>query len=558
MVNNIFQQSSLYKQTVLNKTLFVVIILFFLTLGYFLSSLLTPLVLAIFFSYALSPLISFLERKKVPSFLSVAIVLIGILSLLTLIVYFLYLNINSFLDNKVDEYIEQFQSLYQSVKEWLIEIGIISGGQDLGINYLTDLMVEGKEYLFSVFKSTSSFLSNFLLFVLYLLFLLPGMKNIEVKVNRAFDYQSANKINAINSKILVQIQQYISRKGFVSLLTAIFVYLFCVLFGIDLALVWGILTFLLNFIPNFGSIMASVFPILMAIIQLESLTYTILFISLIVAVQFSIGNIIEPKIFARGLSLSALVVIISLIFFSFYWGVAGVFLSVPLMVVISIICRNIPSLRPIGIFLQGTYPIKEDIEKLSLYYHLVYKDQELSEDKKDIRKEAILRELYTASSINKEWKKIKKHPLSLDTIFTNLNPEEKVQLYHLAIRIATLDNQISDHEIKVIKDIQKKAQLTDDAVKTIHQANQLDSKNNNFHILEEDLQHNNADTDEQLAYSYGLLGKKYLDHNEIANAKKYFYKAIHIFIQNDNKKEINNFLPLLNTMELKTQIQEVQ
>jgi predicted PurR-regulated permease PerM len=140
--------------------------------------------------------------------------------------------------------------------------------------------------------------------------------------------------------ITEQIQRYIATKFLISLLTGLVVGIILWIFNVDFIVVWAVMAFFLNFIPNIGSIIAIVLPTVMTLIQYESIGYTLLVGGIITIVQNIIGNILEPKIMGDKLGLNPLVILVSLLIWGYIWGIAGMFLSVPLTAVVKIIISN--------------------------------------------------------------------------------------------------------------------------------------------------------------------------------------------------------------------------
>lgn len=122
-----------------------------------------------------------------------------------------------------------------------------------------------------------------------------------------------------------------------SLCTGVGYGLTCWIFDIDFALFWGFLAFVLNFIPTVGSIIATIPPLLLGLIQLASPGAVFGLFGLLLTIQFSFGNIIEPKLMGNSLSLNTVVVILGLVFWGYLWGVAGMVLSVPMLVLFKVI-----------------------------------------------------------------------------------------------------------------------------------------------------------------------------------------------------------------------------
>ncbi|PID58431.1 MAG: hypothetical protein CR986_07960 [Ignavibacteriae bacterium] len=153
------------------------------------------------------------------------------------------------------------------------------------------------------------------------------------------------KIEKTFKDITEQIQRYIATKFLISLLTGIFTGVILWIFNVDFALVWAVMAFFLNFIPNIGSIIAVVLPTVMTLIQYESFGFMLLVGGIITIVQNIMGNIVEPKILGDKLGINPLFILISLLGWGYIWGIAGMFLSVPLTAVVKIIISNSDSLN---------------------------------------------------------------------------------------------------------------------------------------------------------------------------------------------------------------------
>ncbi len=164
-------------------------------------------------------------------------------------------------------------------------------------------------------------------------------QNESTKVEKATNDRK-KKIEKTFKDITEQIQRYLATKFLISLLTSVLIGLVLWIFNIDFLIVWAVLTFFLNFIPNIGSIIAIVLPTVMTLIQYESIGYTLLVAGIITIIQNLIGNILEPKILGNKLGLNPLIILLSLLLWGYVWGIAGMFLSVPITAVIKIIISN--------------------------------------------------------------------------------------------------------------------------------------------------------------------------------------------------------------------------
>lgn len=157
---------------------------------------------------------------------------------------------------------------------------------------------------------------------------------------------SSSSFTGILQEMNDKIGAYIGIKTLISLLTGLVAYGMCVVFGIDFALFWAILAFLLNYIPSVGSIIATVPPILLAMIQLDSWTLIVLFAVLFTVLQVFLGQVLEPKLMGTRLALKPLAILLGLIFWGFLWGIPGMFLATPLMALLRILSSYFNFSRP--------------------------------------------------------------------------------------------------------------------------------------------------------------------------------------------------------------------
>ena len=166
------------------------------------------------------------------------------------------------------------------------------------------------------------------------------------------DQARAERIGSIISSIIWRVNYYLWVKTVVSALTGAMTYMLASAFDLELAAALGLITFVLNFIPNVGSIVATGIVALIAHIEINDPASTLLIFVLAGAIQFINGNIIDPMMMGRALRLSSFGIIISLAFWGSVWGIPGMFLSVPIMVMLLVVCSHVPSLRPIAILLS--------------------------------------------------------------------------------------------------------------------------------------------------------------------------------------------------------------
>lgn len=298
-----------------------------------------PLVLAIFLFYSINPLPHFLSRKlKVNRAASIVITFLVIGGAISLLIFGSVLSINSFL-NDLSLYQEKLHLFIEKFIAFLNENGVQFDKSQVKHNIL-------QLPIFNISKTMASFASSFIgnsllvLLLLVFIFLSSGSKK-----------HSSNSFERIGNSISL----YTDTKIAVSLATALLSWIVMAIIGLDLSLMLAILTFLLNFIPSIGSVIAIVLPLPIALLQFgpsSSLVALIVFLPLI---QFVIGNVLEPKLMGSGLGIHPITVLVSLILWGLIWGVPGMFLSVPVTVAIKIVCEEFNYTKKIAKVIEGNF-----------------------------------------------------------------------------------------------------------------------------------------------------------------------------------------------------------
>jgi predicted PurR-regulated permease PerM len=195
-------------------------------------------------------------------------------------------------------------------------------------------------------------------------FLLIEAVHFKEKIDRAFENKRSGQIKKIADDVIYQVTRYLSIKFLISLATGTVVAIGLGIVRLDFALVWGIIQFILNFIPNIGSIAAGVGATLFALIQFWPDPGPIIAVALIMlGANMIIGSIMEPKIMGDNLGLSPIVVLISLAIWGWLWGFVGMILAVPMTVIIKILCENIPFLEPVSILMGSSKALKRKEEE---------------------------------------------------------------------------------------------------------------------------------------------------------------------------------------------------
>ncbi|CAM4164227.1 AI-2E family transporter [Treponema peruense] len=192
-----------------------------------------------------------------------------------------------------------------------------------------------------------------LMIALFVIFLLIELRGMHSKVKTAFKEEgTSRKLMFIATKIIAEVTRYISIKFTISLITGVLVFLSTSVIKMDFPIIWGFLAFILNFIPNFGSIISWLVTTMFALLQFyPQWGYAIYVAAAVLAINMILGNIVEPRWAGSDLGISPFIILVGLSLWGWMWGFIGMILSVPLLVIIKIICENIEFLKPIAVLL---------------------------------------------------------------------------------------------------------------------------------------------------------------------------------------------------------------
>ncbi|MEO0367204.1 MAG: AI-2E family transporter, partial [Pseudomonadota bacterium] len=205
----------------------------------------------------------------------------------------------------------------------------------------------------------TNMISDALIILIYVLFLLLEQGTFKRKIAEIFpDQTQRGSVMSILSHAQEDIQTYLWIKTVTSLLTGIVSYTILVMVGVDFAGFWAFTIFLLNFIPTIGSIIATLFPAILTLIQFDTLTPFLIVLLGVGAVQIAVGNFLEPKLMGTSLNLSPFVVMLSLTLWGSIWGIAGMILSVPITVMMLIVFAHFQETRHFAVLLSGDGSLK--------------------------------------------------------------------------------------------------------------------------------------------------------------------------------------------------------
>ena len=215
------------------------------------------------------------------------------------------------------------------------------------------------QFISSTAGSLTSIVANSGVILIYLTFLFIEQKNMDKKLSALIvDDEKERRVRKILQKVSDDVRKYVTIKLIASLSTGILSYIFLMVIGVDFAAFWALLIFLLNFIPTIGSIIATIFPSLITLVQFDTLGPFFLVAGGLTGIQILIGNILEPKFTGSTLNLSPTIILLNLSLWGLIWGIPGMFLCVPFLVISMIVFSNLPQTRTIAVLLSSDGQIK--------------------------------------------------------------------------------------------------------------------------------------------------------------------------------------------------------
>jgi AI-2 transport protein TqsA len=305
-----------------------------------------PFVLAIFISYLVAPLVDFLRvRLRIPKAGAVTIAVLVAAGLFTLLGLLVTTSTQNLLENVI-LYQDRIVRLVRRIFN-VLDVRNIDLGQGQIIALLDDPNILQNIPFLDVLQTTAGaamkLVTNGVLVFIFVIYLLIGRNPNQFR-------------EGFYAQIDRKIRSYIVIKFITSATTGLLTGIILTLFGLDLAMVFGVMAFLLNFIPSIGSVIATLLPLPIALIQFESGVAIALVVLLPGAVQFTIGNIVEPLVMGEGLDLHPVTILLALVFWGLLWGVVGMLLAAPITAVLRIVLGRLEMTRPVAELLAGRLP----------------------------------------------------------------------------------------------------------------------------------------------------------------------------------------------------------
>lgn len=323
------------------------LVLYLLVVG---KPILLPLVIAVFVWYLINALALQFERVRVydrqlPASLRFTAAILVLLGLLWFVANLVAGNINQ-VAAAAPGYEQNLRQLMERASVWL----------RLDEVPTMEALLEGvsvADLIRGLAAAVTGIIGNAGTVLIYVAFLLLEQSSFNKKIAALFtDPGREALVHRIIERIATEIQTYVWLKTLTSLLTGFLSYLVMKMVGVDFAEFWALLIFALNYIPYIGALLGVVFPTLLTLVQFDTLTPFFIVAGTLTLIQFTIGNVLEPRIMGKGLNISPLIMLLSLAVWGSIWGVVGMFLAVPLMVVVMIICANFEATRPVAIILS--------------------------------------------------------------------------------------------------------------------------------------------------------------------------------------------------------------
>jgi predicted PurR-regulated permease PerM len=309
------------------------------------APLLVPFLLSVFIAVISFPLMSLLQQKGLPKGLSLTLVMLLVIFIGISLAFLVGSSISDF-SRTLPGYQQSITAEWDEMIRWLHEHGISVADS---IKEVAD-PAAALGLVSSILKGFGSVLTNSFLIMLTVVFILieaAGFTQKFISLNNTGP-ESLQSDGKMFSQVFVdKLRSYMSMKTIISMVTGILIAVAMWLIGLDNPVLWGVLAFMLNFVPNIGSIIAAVPAVMLALVQL-GFASALLVAAVFVAVNVMIGSIIEPKYMGKGLGLSTLVVFVSLVFWGWVLGPVGMLLSVPLTITVKLALDSKPETQWLG------------------------------------------------------------------------------------------------------------------------------------------------------------------------------------------------------------------
>jgi predicted PurR-regulated permease PerM len=308
------------------------------------KTILVPFLLAIFIAIVTAPPMLWMQRIGLPRWLGLFIVVLGVLGVGLIIVGLIGTSIKDF-SQDIPLYESKLESQRATLITWLEDHGVETSKLALKdiFNPAAAMKLVG-----NVLNSLGNVLTNGFLILMTVIFMLMEAASFPAKIDSIWHNPETSQ--AYLDKFVRNVKHYMAIKTCISIVTGALAALWLTILGVDYPLLWGLLTFALNYVPNIGSIIAAIPPVLLATVQL-GMGKAIGTAAGYVVINLLMGNLVEPRFMGRGLGLSPLVVFLSLLFWGWVLGPVGMLLAVPLTMTAKIALDSREETRWIAVIL---------------------------------------------------------------------------------------------------------------------------------------------------------------------------------------------------------------
>jgi len=337
--------------TLAASALFTTLVLYGLAVG---QGILMPLVLAIFLTYLIVATAHLIEGLKIgswrpPGWLALTGAIAGFMLLIALLVQIVADNVGAVVE-AAPSYQARLQTLMTQINEFIAN----SFGQRRPLTVATLLNeIDLRAWVGRFANAFQSIAGNTVQIFAYVFFLLLERRFLSRKLDALFPDQARREtVRNTMAKIGSRIESYVWIKTLVSFLTAALSYIVLLIAGVDFAAFWSLLIFVLNFIPYVGTPIAIAFPTMLALLQFETPLTALIVGGSLIGAQFLVENVLEPRLMGKSLNLSPVAMILSLSVWAALWGITGMILAVPVMVMLMITFAQFQGTRPLAVLMS--------------------------------------------------------------------------------------------------------------------------------------------------------------------------------------------------------------
>ena len=310
------------------------------------SQIVVPFMLSVFVAIVCAPIMASLRRRKVPTWLSILAVVMLILLVISTIAVLVGASLENF-SGQLPNYRKRFEDETEKVLQLFSHFGIqIPYDKVKGYIDPSSIM----QMVANTLKGLGNALTNFILVVMIVIFILFEAVELPKKLSLALN-DATSSLQRFES-FIQSVNRYLVIKTILSVVTGAVITIWLWVLGVDFPLLWGVCAFLLNYIPNIGSIIAAVPAVMLAFVQLGSLSALLTGAGFLV-VNLVIGNWVEPRYMGKGLGLSTLVVFLSLVLWGWVFGPVGMLLSIPLTIMMKLAFEANPKMQWLAIMLDS-------------------------------------------------------------------------------------------------------------------------------------------------------------------------------------------------------------